>query len=71
MGKQKVAVTWEMCGYIEVEATNLEEAMRKVQDNPEDYLLPILKHYVDGSYQLTTDSVEEMEAMCRLNEYLR
>lgn len=24
----KVAVTWEMCGYIDIEANNMEEAMK-------------------------------------------
>ena len=26
----KVAVTWEMCGYIDIEADNMEEAMKKL-----------------------------------------
>lgn len=25
----KVAVTWEMCGYVDIEANNMEEAMEK------------------------------------------
>ncbi len=29
MSKQKVAVTREMCGYIEVEASSTEEAIKK------------------------------------------
>lgn len=29
----KVAVTWEMCGYIDIEADNMEEAMKSLRMN--------------------------------------
>lgn len=65
MSKQRIAVTWEMCGYIGVEANSIEEAMKKVEENPDDYSLP---HdggeYVDGSFRLSTDDVEEMKVTC-------
>ena len=63
MSKQRIAVTWHVCGYIEVEANNIEEAMKKVRDNPDDYSLPYDGEYVDGSFGLSTDDVEEMKAM--------
>lgn len=66
MSKQRIAVTWQMCGYIGVEADNIEEAMRKVNDNPDDYNLPYDGgNYVDGSFELTTNDVDEMKAMCK------
>lgn len=65
MKKQRVAVTWQMCGYIEVEADSLEEAMDKVNDDPDDYELPYDSDYVDGSFELSTNNVKEMRAMCK------
>lgn len=64
MSKQRVAVTWEVCGYIEVEADSIEEAMNMVDENPDDYKLPIENYYIDGSFGLSTYDVEEMKAIC-------
>ena len=64
MSKQRIAVIWQACGYIEVEADNIEEAMKKVRENPDDYSLPYDGEYVDGSFGLSTDDVEEMKAIC-------
>ena len=64
MSKQRIAVTWQMCGYIEVEADSIEEAMDDVMNNPDDYNLPDDGgDYVDGSFELTTNDVEEMKAI--------
>lgn len=61
----KVAVTWEMCGYVDIDADTMEEAMEKF-NNESDYIkLPTNGEYVDGSFQLTSDDVEEMEAMAQ------
>ena len=61
----KVAVTWEMCGYVDIDADTLEEAMEKF-NNESDYIkLPTNGEYIDGSFQLTSDDVEEMEAMAQ------
>lgn len=66
MSKQRIAVTWEMCGYIEVEADNIEEGMNMVKENPDDYPLPYDGgKYVDGSFSLSTDDVEIMKAICK------
>lgn len=63
--KQRIAVNWEVCGFIEVEADNLEEAMNKVRENPDNYPLPYDGgEYVDGSFCLSTDDVEEMRLIC-------
>lgn len=60
----KVAVTWEVCGYVDIpEAKTVEEAM-EIFNKKADYIkLPTNAEYVDGSFQLSTDNVEEMEAM--------
>lgn len=58
----KVAVTWEMCGYVEIEADTMEEAMEKFRNESEYIELPD-GEYVDGSFQLTSEDVEGMEAM--------
>lgn len=60
----KVAVTWEMCGYIDIpEAKTVQEAM-DIFEKTSDYIkLPKDGDYVDGSFQLSTDDVEAMEAM--------
>ena len=61
----KVAVTWEMCGYVDIDADTMEEAMEKF-NNESDYIkLPTNGEYVDGSFQLTSDDVEVMEAMAQ------
>lgn len=68
--KQRIAVTWEMCGYIEVEAENIAQAMKKVKDNPDDYPLPYYNgEYVDGSFGLSTDDVEAMTMLCGQSQY--
>ena len=61
----KVAVTWDMCGYVDIDADTMEEAMEKF-NNESDYIkLPTNGEYVDGSFQLSSDDVEEMEAMAQ------
>lgn len=61
----KIAVTWEMCGYVDIpNAKTTEEAM-EIFERESDYIkLPKDGEYVDGSFQLSTDDVEEMEIMC-------
>ena len=61
--KQKIAVIWEMCGFIEVEGNTIEEAMRNFENNPDEYELPRDGEYVDGSFVLSTDDVDTMEIM--------
>lgn len=62
--KKRIAVTWEMCGYIEIEAESTEEAMEKFMKDPDLYDLPDEQDYVDGSFQLSVNDVEMMKMMC-------
>jgi hypothetical protein len=59
----KVAVTWEMCGYVDIEAKTMEEAMKKFNESSDYIKLPTNGEYVDGSFQLSSDDIEEMEMM--------
>ena len=63
--KQRVAVTWEMCGYIEVDADSIEEAMNMVRENPDNFSIPADGgDYVDGSFCLSTEDIDAMKSMC-------
>lgn len=62
----KVAVTWEMCGYVDIEADTMEEAMEKFSKESDCIKLPSNGIYVDGSFKLSSDDVEEMEVMSKL-----
>lgn len=65
MSKQRIAVTWEMCGYIDVEADSVEDAMQFVRDYPDECPLPKDGgDYIDGSFQLSTEDVEMMKLIC-------
>lgn len=63
----KVAVTWEMCGYVDIDAETMEEAMEKFNENSDHIKLPTNGEYVDGSFQLSSEDVEEMEAMAEID----
>ena len=64
----KVPVTWEMCGYVDIKADTMEEAM-EIFDNEQDYIkLPDNGEYIDGSFRLSSYDIEEMEAMSELEE---
>ena len=53
-----VPVTWEMSGFVVVEAENAEEAYNKVINNPDDYPLPCNGEYVDASFGVSCDTAE-------------
>lgn len=59
----KVAVTWELCGYVDIEADTMEEAMEKFNEDPDSVGFPGAGEYVDGSFRLSSSDVREMEAM--------
>lgn len=60
----RVAVTWEMCGYVDIpQAKTVEEAMEIFNGESDFIKLPANGKYVDGSFQLSTADVEEMETM--------
>lgn len=61
MSKYRLSVVWQCSGFIEVESNSLEEAMNKVKSNSDAYPLPYDGgEYVDGSFRLSTDDVDEM-----------
>ena len=64
----KIPVTWEMCGYAYVDAPTLEGAMEKVRCDNDDIPLPGDASYVDGSFDLSYDDVEEVRSLHNDNE---
>lgn len=62
----RVAVTWEMCGFVDINAPSMEEAMERFEKESDHIKLPKDGVYVDGSFQLSSDDVEEMEAMAEI-----
>ena len=62
----KIAVTWEMCGYVDIpDATTTKEAMETFNRESDYIKLPSKGEYVDGSFRLTTEDIDEMQAMCQ------
>jgi ribosomal protein L10 len=59
----RIAVTWEMCGFVDVDAHSLEKAMNKFKKESDNIKLPKDGVYVDGSFRLSSNDVEEMRAM--------
>ena len=59
----RVAVTWEICGFVDIDAHSLEKAMSKFKKERDHIQLPKDGIYVDGSFRLSSTDVEEMEAM--------
>ena len=51
----KFGVSWEMYGYIEVEAETLEEAIRIAQETEDEMALPTDGDYVDDSFVIDYD----------------
>lgn len=51
-------VTWEVSGFVKVEADRLEDAMDYVKNNGDHIKLPRESNYVDGSFDLSQYEVE-------------
>ena len=62
MKEFNLSVTWEMCGIVKVKAYSLEEAM-EIFNETSDYIKIPNGEYIDSSFRLSTDDIEEMEAM--------
>lgn len=59
--KIKLPVTWKVYGMVEIEADNIEDAIRKFDENIDYISLPRDAEYVDGSFDLSDREVEYLE----------
>lgn len=59
----KIPVTWEVCGEVDIEANSLEEAVEIFKEKMDEISLPEQSFYVDDSFKLTTDNIEEIKVM--------
>lgn len=57
----KIPVTWEVYATIEVEADTIEDAMEIARGESGEIPCPTDHDYVDGSWRLTTEDVDEMK----------
>ena len=63
----KIAVTWQMCGYVDIPgAKTMEEAMETFEKEQDYIKLPESGEYVDGSFELSSGDPDEQRAMCNL-----
>ena len=46
-----IPVSWEMCGFIEIYADTIEEAVEIFDKDSDTYELPSESNYVDGSFE--------------------
>ena len=53
--KVKLPVTWEVCGFVEVEANSIEDAVAYFNENSDYISLPKESEYVDGSFRLSDE----------------
>lgn len=64
----KVPVTWEVCGFVEIEAKTLEEAIEFAKDDEGVIPLPEESDYVDGSWRVTEEDVEIIRTLYNDNQ---
>ena len=61
----RLAVTWQMCGFVEIpDAETYEEALEIFDRDLDHIQLPADAEYVDGSFEPSTYDAEEQEAIC-------
>lgn len=60
--KINIPVIWEMCGMVQVEANSLEEAIAEFHRVEDDLPLPESSDYVDGSFVISTEDVDILQA---------
>ena len=58
MPRWKIPVTWEVCGFVHVDADRLEDAMDYVRNDGDHIKLPSDSEYVDGSFDLSMYETE-------------
>ena len=51
--KIKLPVSWEVCGFVEVEADSIDDAMDIFKETSDEIPLPTDADYVDGSFDLS------------------
>ncbi len=62
----KVAVTWQMCGYVEIDEPTMKECMDYFNENSIHIELPMDNaEYVESSFELSSDDEDVMEIMSR------
>ena len=54
----KLPVTWEMCGFVKVEAPDIESAIEYFNENSDKIPFPDDSEYVDASFALTDSDRE-------------
>lgn len=59
----RVAVTWQMCGYVDIDAPTMEEAMEKFKNDVDMIPLPEDGEYVDASFELSSDDPEVLKVL--------
>lgn len=59
--KVVLPVTWEMCGYVVVEADDIPAATSLFDRTSNEIPLPPGAEYVDASFHLTSEDPEEIE----------
>ena len=64
----KVPVTWEVCGFVEIEAKTLEKAIELAKDDEGVIPLPEESDYVDGSWRVTEEDVEKIRTLYNDNQ---
>ena len=52
----KVAVTWEMCGFVDIDRPTMEEAIREIAENGDHYKLPENAEQENGSGKYPTSN---------------
>ena len=68
MKKWKIPVTWEVCGYVYVDADTLVEAMETARDDEGVIPLPSESDYVDGSWRLSESNEDFVREMYNDNQ---
>ena len=58
----KMPVTWEVCGFVNVEADSIEDAIQEFKKNSDCYELPNDPQYVEDSFCLSDDDPEIIKA---------
>jgi len=56
----KVSVEWALCGIVKVEAETIEEAIEKIENDP-DVPLPD-GNYLDGSFMVHHECTKELNS---------